>query len=87
MVSQADSGGVKICFDDMGQGKPALLLMPGWCANRTVFRDLIPGLSQHHRTVALDWRGHGESGFSMGDFGKEGLVEDALAIIRASGAE
>ena len=34
-----------------------------------------------------DWRGHGESAEPRGDFGSAQLVEDALAVIRASGAQ
>lgn len=37
--------------------------------------------------LALDWRGHGDSGAPEGDFGTDELVRDALAVIEASGAE
>ena len=37
--------------------------------------------------MALDWRGHGESKPAEGDFGTSELVDDALAVIAASGAE
>ena len=39
-MAQATSNGVRITYDDAGRGEPALLFLPGWCANRTVFRDL-----------------------------------------------
>jgi pimeloyl-ACP methyl ester carboxylesterase len=42
---------------------------------------------QHRRTLALDWRGHGQSGSAQDDFGFGGLVEDALSVIEASGVE
>ncbi len=74
-------------YDDVGRGEPALLFMPGWCSNRTVFQDLIPRCSLNRRTLALDWRGHGESGKPKGDFGVEALVSDALAVIKASGSQ
>jgi pimeloyl-ACP methyl ester carboxylesterase len=35
----------------------------------------------------LDWRGHGESGSPRGDFGNDDLVEDALNVVCASGAQ
>ena len=81
------SDGVPIAYDDSGQVEPALLFMPGWCANRTVFQDLIPRSSRHRRTLAIDWRSHGESAGPKGDFGLDDLLQDALAVIRASGAE
>jgi pimeloyl-ACP methyl ester carboxylesterase len=35
--------------------------------------------------LSLDWRGHGES--ALQDFGTDALVQDALAVIAASGAQ
>ncbi len=86
-MAETYSNGVRINYDDLGQGEPALLMMPGWCANRTMFKHLAPQCSTHRRTLALDWRGHGQSGPAWGDFSTEGLVEDALAVIKASGAQ
>ena len=81
------SGEYRIAYDDWGFGEPALLLLPGWCADRTVFQDLAQRLSANHRVLALDWRGHGDSERPTGDFGAMQLVEDALAVIEDSGAE
>jgi pimeloyl-ACP methyl ester carboxylesterase len=81
-----NSQGVSIVYDDLGQGEPALLFMPGWCANRTVFQDLLSGCSRHRRTLALDWREHGQSGPAGGEFGEEQLLADALSVITASRA-
>ncbi len=86
-MARVVSDATSIIYDDRGQGEPALLLLPGWCANRSVFRDLAPRCSVHRRSLALDWRGHGDSGPPSGDFGDEGLVEDALAVIRATGVQ
>ena len=80
------SNGTSIAYDDVGSGEPALLFLPGWCCDRSVFRKLIPTCSAERRVLSLDWRGHGESGPSPADFGHDGLVEDALAVIAASGA-
>ncbi len=79
-------GGVSIAYDDAGSGEPALLLMPGWCAERTVFRSLAPLLARRRRVLALDWRGHGGSAAAPSDFGLSEQVEDALAVIEQSGA-
>ncbi len=81
------TNGVRISYDDLGRGEPALLMMPGWCANRTMFTYLAPQSSTSRRTLALDWRGHGQSGVAPADFGECDLVNDALAVIEASGAE
>ncbi len=76
---------VSVAFDDHGRGEPALLCLPGWCADRTAFRDLMPACSRGRRALALDWRAHGESDPVRGDFGETALVEDALAVIHESG--
>ena len=45
--------------DDVGAGGPALLCVPGWCGDRTVFADLTPRLHTNRRTLAMDLPGHG----------------------------
>jgi pimeloyl-ACP methyl ester carboxylesterase len=85
-AAEARSNGARIAYDDLGAGEPALLLMPGWCANRTVFRRLAPLLSPQRRVFALDWRGNGGSDSPSSDFGEDGLLEDALAVVASSGA-
>ena len=85
-MKRTRSGGVSIAYDDAGAGDPALLLLPGWCADRTVFRELTPLLAESRRALAVDWRGHGESDRPTTDFGLAGLVDDALAVVAESGA-
>jgi pimeloyl-ACP methyl ester carboxylesterase len=75
-----------IDYDDIGRGDPALLLLPGWCASRKTWDGLLEPLQEQHRVLALDWRGHGESGAASGDFGETDLVRDALAVMEDSGA-
>jgi len=86
-MQTARSSGLTISYDDTGAGEPALLLLPGWCASRAAFDDLASRLSQRHRVLSMDWRGHGGSSPVEDDFGSEELVADALAVIAASGAE
>jgi pimeloyl-ACP methyl ester carboxylesterase len=78
---------VRIATDDMGTGEPALLFMPGWCANRTMFRDLLPLAAQDRRALAVDWRGHGESGRPDGDYGNDDLVADAISAVESAGVD
>jgi pimeloyl-ACP methyl ester carboxylesterase len=78
--------GLRIAYDDLGRGEPALLFLTGWCADRTAFQDVPQRVSATRRALVVDWRGHGESERPAGDFGTDGLVLDALAVIQASGA-
>lgn len=86
-MPEVTSHGTRINYDDQGWGKSTLLFMPGWCGSRSVFNHLIARCSTRHRTLALDWRGHGQSATPESDFGASDLVEDALSVIDASGAE
>ena len=85
-MPEACSNGVRISYDDRGEGGPALLFLPGWCVSRKVFADLPRLSATRRRTLALDWRGHGESEAAPAPFGSNELVEDAIAVIAASGA-
>lgn len=75
-----------IAYDDHGSGDTALLFMPGWCGPRTLFAPLMDRLPDGCRSLAVDWRGHGDSAPPVGDFGFDGLVDDAISVIEDSGA-
>ena len=53
---------------DAGSGEPALLLLPGWCGERTVFDGLLHRLGTPRRTVAVNLPEHGESPRTGTDF-------------------
>ena len=54
------SDGAQIAFSDSGSGTP-IVLLHGLMANRGFFRFQAP-LADTHRLIAIDLRGHGESG-------------------------
>lgn len=76
-----------IAYDDVGAGDTALLLMPGWCGPRTVFRPLLTELATQIRAIAIDWRGHGESDPATGDFGYQELLADVVSVLDAAGVK
>jgi pimeloyl-ACP methyl ester carboxylesterase len=88
-MKRADAKGVRIAYDDRGPASrgPAFLCLPGWCVNRGFFDALAAQLSARHRVLALDWCGHGDSEKPTTDFGHAGLLEDALSVLDASGAD
>ena len=66
----ADSEGIQIYYDDMGEGEPVLLCLPGWCCHHTMFEPTFAErLSANHRVLVMDWRGHGRSQVPERDFG------------------
>lgn len=86
-MPQVITDGLKINYADIGQGEPALLFMPAWCQSRAVYTQVPLKCATHRRVLALDWRGHGQSESPLGDFSAAELLEDALAVIEASGAQ
>jgi pimeloyl-ACP methyl ester carboxylesterase len=86
-VTEARAGGVRIDYDDRGRGEPALLFLTGWCSSRERWERVADRAAARRRVIAFDWRGHGGSDPAGGDFGVEEMVEDALAVIEASGVE
>jgi pimeloyl-ACP methyl ester carboxylesterase len=76
-----------IAYDDAGQGEPALLFLPGWASDHTQVDPTAHLSAAHRRVLVLDWRGHGRSERPSADFGYDELVEDALTVIAASGAQ
>ena len=86
-MAEAHASGLRIEYDDRGSGEPALLFLTGWCSSRERWKKVAEIEAGRRRVLSFDWRGHGGSAPSAGDFGVEELVEDALAVIDASGAE
>jgi|SRR5690242_6295694 len=86
-MPDALASGIRIAYDDAGDDEPTLLFLPGWCVNRGIFAGLVARTREHHRSLALDWRGHGESAAPQGDFGMEELVRNAAAVVEASRAD
>ncbi len=59
-VSAADR--TRLFFEELGQGKPAIVLTDGIGCDGFAWRYLAPRLGQHHRVVHWHFRGHGRSG-------------------------
>jgi pimeloyl-ACP methyl ester carboxylesterase len=67
---------------------PPLLLLHGWPQHWYLWRDVIPRLADRFRLICPDNRGFGWSGPAPdGDYGKQRLADDALALLDALGIE
>ena len=76
-MPEIETRGARLVYDDVGEGEPALLCLPGWCEPRTAFDGLAPTLAQSHRVIVLDWAGQGESTAPPGDFTAADWLSDA----------
>ena len=84
-MPEAISSGRAVRYDVAGGGEPALLLLHGWCDNRTQFHRLLPILAQKRRVIAIDLPGHGGSDAPEGEFGYRDLLAAAAAVVETSG--
>jgi pimeloyl-ACP methyl ester carboxylesterase len=86
-MKQVKSDGVEIAFEDRGHGEPALVLIHPAFSNRSHFTHLVSHLSERHRVIALDLRGHGESGVPQDGFRIADFAQDVLAVCREARVE
>ena len=86
------SDGVHLAYDDVGEGAPVLLIH-GFAASRVQnwrapgWYDTLVGVG--YRVVAMDCRGHGESGkpHDPAAYDHTIMMADAVAVMRAAQAE
>jgi len=78
---------VSVSFDDAGRGEPALVYLTGWCSTRTSYAVMVEHTARHYRSIAIDWRGHGTSPASDGDFGWPQMADDVLAVLDGCGVD
>ena len=85
MKQSAISNGLRIAYEDVGHGLPAVVLIHGAFGSRSHYAAQIEHLAQRHRVVALDLRGHGESDVPQGGFRLRDYAEDVVAVCEAAG--
>jgi pimeloyl-ACP methyl ester carboxylesterase len=73
-------------YQEAGAG-PLLLLFHGTLSSRRVFTKQIEGLSPQHRVVAVDWPGHGDSGYNPDGWTVSQLTEAVPQLIDALGEQ
>ena len=77
--------GLTTAVTDEGDGRPHPGAAPafGWTASRRSFATLIPLLSRHARTFAVDLRGHGDADKPPTGYDLAGLAADVVAVLDA----
>lgn len=73
-------------YDDHGVGEPSLLLLPGWCGDRSVFAPVAAPAAERRRVVTTDLRGHGAS-TDVEDFDSARQVDELVALLDDRGIE
>lgn len=80
-----DRGGVRIAWNDQGQGVPILLIM-GHRYSSGMWYPVFEGLGDRYRLISFDNRGTGKSDAPRRTSVEE-MTADALAVLDAAGVE
>ena len=62
MASCTEVSGISLAYDVAGGGDPPIVFVHGWGCDRSYFAPQIEFFAPDHTVLALDLRGHGESG-------------------------
>ncbi len=85
---KAHLGSIGIDAEEIGKVAGRVIVMVhGWGVDRRVLRPLADLLSDDHRVLLLDLRGHGASAAGRDDFSIEAFADDVTAVIAALGLE
>jgi pimeloyl-ACP methyl ester carboxylesterase len=85
MAQATTRDGLRLYYEDLGKGEPALLLTSGWCQSHAGHGFLPAHAAKSRRVLALDWRGHGQSDKPRGEFGVKELIDDCEDLVKAAG--
>jgi pimeloyl-ACP methyl ester carboxylesterase len=89
-MPEVTSGGVRISYDAVGEGRP-LVLLHGWCCDRSWWTEpgYVDELRGEHRLVNVDIRGHGasEKPHEAAAYTGDALTADVLAVADAEGLD
>ncbi len=86
-MPHATVDGIRVSYDDLGAGEPALVFTTGWCSSRARWQRVAERCAAQRRVLNTEWRGHGDSDPAPADFGLEEMVGDVLAVVDAAGVE
>lgn len=70
----------------LGEGPP-LMLVHGWPEDHRAWRQVVPRLADRYRLILPDLRGFGRSDAPEGDYRKQALADDLLALLDALGLD
>ena len=89
-MPEVKSGGVRISYDVVGDGRPFVLLH-GWCGDRSWWTEpgYVDALTSDHRLLNVDIRGHGASDkpHEAAAYSADTLTGDVFAVADAEGLD
>jgi pimeloyl-ACP methyl ester carboxylesterase len=82
--------GLRLAYDATGAGDPPMIFVHGWCCDRSYFAPQFEHFASGHAVVAMDLRGHGESGRPAarpGGYAMDVMADDVLSVAGAAGCD
>jgi 3-oxoadipate enol-lactonase len=76
------SSGFALGYSDGGSGRPVVFLHPVG-TRRAFWAPVIDRLGSNYRSIAVDFRGHGDSDVPHDPFTLDDLADDVVALLRA----
>src|SRR5436309_2727103 len=83
----AQSGGHKVHYKSLGEGKTAVVFVHGWCCDHTVWRDQAAALEGKVRMLFIDLPGYGKSDKPRIDYTMDVFAKGVDAVLRDAGVE
>ncbi|MBK8244899.1 MAG: alpha/beta hydrolase [Saprospiraceae bacterium] len=78
---EIENEGVKIAYQDLGDGDTCLLFIHGWAINKEYWQDQVEYFQKRCRVVTIDLPGFGKSGRNRTDWSVEKYGEDISKIL------
>ena len=72
--------GVRVVYQDVGSGEPAIVFVHGWTCDRSHFAPQVARFAPAHRCVSVDLRGHGESDAPEQAYTIDGFADDVAWV-------
>lgn len=80
-----EANGVKVYYEQRGEGKPGVLLLHGWGCSTELMKPVAERLARRACATAVDFAGHGRSGRPPAPWGAEEYCEMTAEVIRGLG--
>ena len=82
-ITSIDSfDGVRLRFDNVGNGDTTIILVHGWANVRSIWDDQVSHFSEKYQVIAVDLPGFGESGNNRSEWTIQAYGEDISTIIQ-----
>jgi pimeloyl-[acyl-carrier protein] methyl ester esterase len=79
--------GVKLFYEDVGQGSPALVFVHGWLMTHEVWGDQVRAFAPHTRVITPDLRGFGQSDKPPGEYTFKRFAADLHEMLNQLGVQ